>query len=210
MLPNLQLPIQLFKNENIELTNQRMNLRPRRKQPLVYNTQQSRIPNSNNWNLDTNSSSFEDVMAGRPIGSQAFIDKLQRNESLVKEQFTMIRDWGNSWIVPFGKRQTQLDEEHDVCVFTIMSLLSDTQQAEISVEEDYLDDADDDDDDEIIEDGYEGGDLDEDIEDDDDNQDGASQSSPPDLDQDQDLDVQEAQESQDLDASVPNQDNFDM
>ncbi|TIA99654.1 hypothetical protein E3P88_02519 [Wallemia ichthyophaga] len=168
-----------------------MNLRPRRKQPLAYNTQQSRIPNSNNLNLDTNSASFEDVMAGRPIGSQAFIDKLQRNESLVREHSTMIKDWGNSWIVPFGKRQTQLDEEHD---------------AEISIEEDYMDDADDDDEEELIEDGYEEGDLDDEIEDVDIPED-VPQSSPPDLDQSRDFDVEEVQ---DLDDDVPNQDSFDM
>ena len=114
MLPNLQLPLQLFKNENVELSNQRMNLRPRRRQPIINNTQQSRIPNANNWDLDVNSTAFQDVMAGRPIGSQAFIDKLQRDETALKDHSSLIRDWGNSWIVPFGKRQTQLDEEHDV------------------------------------------------------------------------------------------------
>lgn len=117
MLPNLQLPLQLFKNENVELSNQRMNLRPRRRQPIINNTQQSRIPNANNWDLDVNSTAFQDVMAGRPIGSQAFIDKLQRDETALKEHSSLIRDWGNSWIVPFGKRQTQLDEEHDVSFF---------------------------------------------------------------------------------------------
>lgn len=119
MLPNLQLPLQLFKNENVELSNQRMNLRPRRRQPIINNTQQSRIPNANNWDLDVNSTAFQDVMAGRPIGSQAFIDKLQRDETALKEHSSLIRDWGNSWIVPFGKRQTQLDEEHDVSFFLL-------------------------------------------------------------------------------------------
>ncbi|EIM20666.1 hypothetical protein WALSEDRAFT_60788 [Wallemia mellicola CBS 633.66] len=119
MLPNLQLPLQLFKNENVELSNQRMNLRPRRRQPIINNTQQSRIPNANNWDLDVNSTAFQDVMAGRPIGSQAFIDKLQRDETALKDHSSLIRDWGNSWIVPFGKRQTQLDEEHDVSCFLL-------------------------------------------------------------------------------------------
>lgn len=173
MLPNLQLPLQLFKNENVELSNQRMNLRPRRRQPIINNTQQSRIPNANNWDLDVNSTAFQDVMAGRPIGSQAFIDKLQRDETALKEHSSLIRDWGNSWIVPFGKRQTQLDEEHD---------------AEISIEEDYLDDADDDDE-ELIEDGYEEGDLDDEIEDVDQS---AFQSSPP-------------EEEVDLDDDIPDQ-----
>ena len=135
MLPNkFQLPIELIKNDN----------------KLNFNFNKKDFDFDDGFDssntINSNSLCFHDIMSGRPLGSQEFIDKLQLDELKIRNKIQLIRDWGNSWIIPYGKRQTQLDEDHDVSFyqFYLLFTLKLIVQAEISIEEDYIDVEDDD------------------------------------------------------------------